>query len=197
MVRLKGPVPFPDSVYIVHLSEYQLPDTRVFTGRARGRLDRARSNVDFYAAKAGDDQSVLFVLPEDTISVNPSYLEELLRGAYELLGKDGVRRYIRFHCNSGLDWTPNLEAALDGLARSPSSPAVTVKREEWRKRGDVPVPHFTEPEHLFVLRSGYKNMYHVIYENAYDQTHYELLSGTQVLERYGLDDASFMLSGSR
>lgn len=107
----------------INMSRYKPNDGktfsgRVFAGQEFGALVRAESGIDRLARIGAD---IVLQFPDDTFTVNPSFLVGLLPGVYAIIGGDAAHaRFhgrVRFDIPSAFDIRDNLELALDRLAR--------------------------------------------------------------------------------
>ena len=78
---------------IIELSKYKSPKSLIFTGRPQGEEVRKLLNLD-ELDKLKD--TVVFVIPDDTISFNPSFYLGLLFPSYQNLGIEQFDRKYSF-----------------------------------------------------------------------------------------------------
>ncbi len=100
---------------IIKLEDYRVKGSKVFTGRDRGRDVRLQSNID--AIEQGNT-SVEVIIPENTYSINPSFLEELLVNVVTKLGKEGFMAKFKFTSEGDYQYESRLEEAIDRILRS-------------------------------------------------------------------------------
>ncbi len=82
---------------IIELSKYKSAKSLIFTGRPQGEEVRKLLNLD-ELDKSND--TVVFVIPDDTISFNPSFYLGLLFPSYKKLKPEGFDLKYSFEINS-------------------------------------------------------------------------------------------------
>lgn len=70
----------------IDLKSYKSEKSSVFTGRPQGKSVREKLNLDKY--DKDENTKVIFVIPDNTSSFNPSFYLGLLFPSYESLGID-------------------------------------------------------------------------------------------------------------
>lgn len=104
-----------DTKSIIDLNEYKTPGSKVFTGRDRGIKIRVNSKIDDLI-KEGNNIDI--IIPNDIMSVNPSFLEELLYNVVKLLGKENFSSRIKFiDTNPRYSIKVDLEEAIERILR--------------------------------------------------------------------------------
>ena len=71
----------------IDLSNYKSGKSTIFTGRPQGEAVREKLKLD--SVDSNKDSIVVFSLPDDTTSFNPSFYLGLLFKSYQTLGVDG------------------------------------------------------------------------------------------------------------
>ena len=102
----------------INLGEYRTHGARIYTGRDRGEEVKKKSNIN--ALSASNDE-VNIIIPEDIITINPSFLEELFRDVVVRLGKENFYKKFRFTCLGPYRIEANLETAVDRILRKSSA----------------------------------------------------------------------------
>lgn len=82
---------------IIELSKYKSSKSLIYTGRPQGEEVRRVLNLDELDKSKN---SVVFVIPEDTISFNPSFYLGLLFPSYKKLNPEGFDLKYSFKINS-------------------------------------------------------------------------------------------------
>ena len=100
---------------IINLNDHRTPGARVFTGRPRGEEVRLKSHIDEVEARA---EHVTVRIPADTITINPSFLEEWLRFVVRKLGAARFREKFRFETLGRYDISENLDLAIENILRN-------------------------------------------------------------------------------
>jgi hypothetical protein len=78
----------------IDLSSYKSDKSTVFTGRLQGEITRKKLKLD--VIDANEKTVVIFLLPDDTTSFNPSFYLGMLFKTYQTLGIDKVDFKYRF-----------------------------------------------------------------------------------------------------
>lgn len=104
-----------ESNVIIDLNKFRTPGARVFTGRPRGEEVRANSKVDEIEANAAH---VIVRIPADTITINPSFLEEFFRYVVRKLGAVAFRQKFEFDNPGAYKIQDNLDLAIERILRS-------------------------------------------------------------------------------
>lgn len=99
---------------IIDLNKFRTPGARVFTGRPRGEEVRTNSKVDELETKA---EHITVRIPEDTITINPSFLEEFFRLVVRKLGPAGFRQKFVFDNPGAYKIQDNLDLAIERILR--------------------------------------------------------------------------------
>jgi hypothetical protein len=82
-----------EDIKIIDLEDYRTKGSKVFTGRERGRQIREKSQID---TLINQFSLIEISIPKDVMSVNPSFLEELLYNVVKELGYDNFFKRIKF-----------------------------------------------------------------------------------------------------
>lgn len=100
---------------IIDLEKYRTQGSKVFTGRDRGIEVRNKSNIDNLVRS---NEKILIKIPQDVMSINPSFLEEFLYNVVVYLGKKEFYKKISFKSDSQrYDISFDLEEAVDRILR--------------------------------------------------------------------------------
>lgn len=81
----------------INLSDYKSGSSTIFTGRPQGKSVRDKIELDKLDKTA---DTIIFVLPEDTTSFNPSFYLGLLFKSYDKLGVEGFEKKYSFEISS-------------------------------------------------------------------------------------------------
>ena len=100
---------------VIDLNDHRTQGARVFTGRPRGEDVRVKSHIDEKEAQA---EHVTVRIPADTITINPSFLEELLRFVVRKLGAVRFREKFSFESHGRYDVSENLQLAIENILRN-------------------------------------------------------------------------------
>ncbi len=104
------------STVTIDLEKYRTKGSKVFTGRERGQSIRTNSKID-ELVDAND--LVNIQIPTDVMSINPSFLEELLFNVVQKFGKTKFYKKVQFVSNSSrYNISDDLEEAVDRILRS-------------------------------------------------------------------------------
>lgn len=97
------------------LENYKAQGSKVFTGRTKGQRIRTDSNIDNFIREG---KNIKFIIPNDIMSINPSFLEELLFNIVKMLGKTAFFQRVYFeNLNERYDFEPDLEEAVERILR--------------------------------------------------------------------------------
>lgn len=99
----------------IDLNDHRVKNARIFTTRPRGEKVRVDSRIDEREKEA---QHITISIPADTITVNPSFLEEFLRKVVLKLGADGFRKKFTFVKKGPFDVEENLQLAIEHILRN-------------------------------------------------------------------------------
>lgn len=100
----------------IDLEEYRTKGSKVFTGRERGRQIREKSQID---TLINQFSLIEISIPKDVMSVNPSFLEELLYNTVKELGCDSFFKKIKFVSDSErYNIEDDLKEAVDRILRT-------------------------------------------------------------------------------
>lgn len=100
---------------IIDLNNYRVKNSRIYTTRPRGEKVRVDSGID---TKEPQAEHVVVSIPADTITINPSFLEEFLRVVVKRLGAEAFRRKFQFEAKGGFAIEENLDLAINNILRS-------------------------------------------------------------------------------
>lgn len=104
---------------IIDLNRFKTKGSKVFTGRDRGIKIRTESNIN---KTIENEQDVLIKIPEDIMSINPSFLEEFLFNLVTHYGATISKQKIQFtSLNPRYDVTNDFEEAIDRILRRNNS----------------------------------------------------------------------------
>lgn len=82
----------------INLGDYKNSKATLFTGRPQGEEVRRKLDLDKIDKKKG--VNVVFVIPEDVVSFNPSFYLGLLFPSYKTLKKEGFEKKYSFEIDS-------------------------------------------------------------------------------------------------
>lgn len=101
---------------IIDLEDHRTKGSKVFTGRERGISVRKNTEIDILINKY---DIIEVKIPTDIMSINPSFLEELLTKVVKLLGKDIFYSKVKFISDSTrYNIALDLEEAVDRILRN-------------------------------------------------------------------------------
>ena len=103
---------------IIDLAEHRTDGALVFTGRDRGQEVREKSGLD---SKEPQAEHITVRIPEDTFSINPSFLEEFFRNVVKRLGAAAFWQKFRFENRGEYKVKDNLELAIERILRKSSA----------------------------------------------------------------------------
>lgn len=100
----------------IDLEQYRTAGSKVFIGRDRGKDIRMKSKLDELIERG---ENIEIIVPEEVMSVNPSFLEEFLFNAVKRLGKEEFYKRVTFK-NSNVRYNvgSDVEEAIDRILRS-------------------------------------------------------------------------------
>lgn len=97
-----------------YLNDWRVGDSKVFTGRDRGKYVREKSKID--EVEAAND-TVDVIIPEYIFSINPSFLEELFVNIVKKLGKEGFYEKFNFINEGKYNYKKPLSSAVNRILR--------------------------------------------------------------------------------
>ena len=103
---------------IIDLKDHRTDGALVFTGRDRGLEVRQDSKLDELEPKV---EHITVRIPEDTFSINPSFLEEFFRNVVKRLGAAAFWQKFRFENQGEYKVKDNLELAIERILRKSSA----------------------------------------------------------------------------
>lgn len=98
----------------IDLDEYRTSGVRVFSGRERGRLIRAKAGLDDLDHQPNP---VIVRIPEDVVAVSSGFFLALFGDSIRRFGREGLRAHYRFE---GADISAVVEDALEQATTSVS-----------------------------------------------------------------------------
>lgn len=99
----------------INLEEYRTPNSKIFTGRDRGRDVRERSKIDELETQY---EKIEIIIPDNIFSINPSFFEEFIIKVVQKLGKKVFFERFSFKSIGEYDCTESLDEAVDRVLRS-------------------------------------------------------------------------------
>ena len=99
---------------IFELEKYRARGAKVFTGRDKGKYVRNTSKFD--EVEKNNDK-IIFKIPANLFSINPSFFEELLINVVIKLGKDGFWEKYEFVNEGNYKYEKPLNDAIDRILR--------------------------------------------------------------------------------
>ena len=96
------------------LEEYRAEGSKVFTGRDKGKYVREESKFDEFEKKY---DKIIFKIPANLFSINPSFFEELLINVVTKLGKEGFMKKYTFINEGSYKYEKPLNDAIDRILR--------------------------------------------------------------------------------
>lgn len=100
----------------IDLENFRTKGAKVFTGRDRGIDVRNLSKIDELAENYDD---IIILIPKDIMSINPSFLEELLTNVVKKYGKENFFRKFKFESESvRYDISVDLNEAVERILRT-------------------------------------------------------------------------------
>ncbi|TGE26920.1 DUF4325 domain-containing protein [Hymenobacter metallicola] len=103
---------------LIDLADYRTAGALVYTGRDRGEEVRKKSRVDELAESA---DHVIVRIPEDTFSINPSFLEEFFRNIVKKMGASAFWQKFSFDNKGEYQVKDNLQLAIERILRKSSA----------------------------------------------------------------------------
>jgi hypothetical protein len=79
----------------IDLGNYKNNSSTVFTGRPQGKEVREKIGLD--KIDKDNNKAAIFVVPEDTTSINPSFYLGLLYDSFKKLGIEGFKKKYSFN----------------------------------------------------------------------------------------------------
>jgi hypothetical protein len=108
-----------NSIFEIDLEDYRVKTknviSKVFTGRDRGRYVREHSKLD---ENFMNHDTVKIVIPDDIMSINPSFFEELFVNAIIKLGDVGFMKKFKFISNGDYNYERPLQEAVQRVIRT-------------------------------------------------------------------------------
>jgi len=98
----------------IKLEEFRTPGAKIFTGRDRGKEVRLKSRID-EIEKTHD--RVIFIIPDNLYSINPSFFEELFVNVVLKLGKEEFNKKFEFINDGDYNYAKPLSEAIDRILR--------------------------------------------------------------------------------
>jgi len=99
---------------IFDLGKYRAKNSKIFTGRDKGKYVRNESKFDDLEK---NNDSVVFIIPDNLYSINPSFFEELLINVVKKLGKEGFLKKYTFENEGNYNFKRPLMDAIDRILR--------------------------------------------------------------------------------
>ena len=99
---------------IFDLGKYRAKDSKIFTGRDKGKYVRKKSQFDKLEEES---DKVTFIIPDNLYSINPSFFEELLINVVVKLGKEGFMEKYDFENQGEYNYEKPLNDAIDRILR--------------------------------------------------------------------------------
>jgi restriction endonuclease Mrr len=99
---------------IFELETYRAKGSKVFTGRDKGKYVRVNSKFDEIEK---NNDKVIFKIPANLFSINPSFFEELLINVVLKLGKQGFIEKYEFVNEGKYKFEKPLNEAIDRILR--------------------------------------------------------------------------------
>lgn len=104
---------------IINLEDYRAKtnqtEAKLFTGRDRGLDVREKSNIDKIEEQY---DKIIFIIPNNIFSINPSFFEELFKNVVIKLGRDGFYQKFEFRSEGGYPYERNLSEAIQRILRT-------------------------------------------------------------------------------
>ncbi len=98
----------------IYLEDYRIYNSKVFTGRDRGKEVRTESKIDELEK---NNEKVIIYIPAEIYSINPSFLEELFVNVVLKLGKDDFFKKFEFINEGTYDYEKVLTEAVIRILR--------------------------------------------------------------------------------
>jgi hypothetical protein len=102
----------------INIGDYRTYGARIFTGRDRGEEVRNKSRIN---ELINTFDKVEIIVPDDVITINPSFLEELFRDVVLKLGKTSFYDKFKFTCLGPYKIEANLDTAVERILRKNSA----------------------------------------------------------------------------
>lgn len=96
------------------LEDWRVGESKVFTGRDRGKYVREKSNIDAIEKKF---DKIEIIIPDNIFSINPSFLEELFVNIVKKLGKDEFYKKFSFTNKGSYNFERPLSSAINRILR--------------------------------------------------------------------------------
>ncbi len=100
---------------VIELEDFRVKDSKIFTGRDRGKSVRERSKIDELITQF---EKIILVIPDNIYSINPSFLEEFLVNVVEKLGKEGFYKTFEIKNKGTYGFDRRLHEAVDSILRT-------------------------------------------------------------------------------
>ncbi|WP_446811560.1 STAS-like domain-containing protein [Methylomonas sp. 2BW1-5-20] len=104
-----------DKCYAINLEDYRAKDSKVFTGRDRGKAVREASKIDEMEKVFSE---INIIIPDNIYSINPSFFEELFLNVVTSLGKDNFLKKFKFTSLGSYAYSKPLNEAIDRILRN-------------------------------------------------------------------------------
>lgn len=102
---------------IINLSHYKSHKSSVFTGRPQGEL--VRKDMKLSLSDTNDEEKIIFIIPDDTTSFNPSFYLGMLYESLASLKEECFQNKYAFKIDSDdADQIKSIEKNLDDGYRS-------------------------------------------------------------------------------
>lgn len=101
----------------INLELYKTPGARIFTGRDRGEEVREKSNLN---ECYNNNDTIIIIIPSDTITINPSFLEEFFKDVVLKFGSEVFLKKSKFQNMGEYKIEPNLATAIERILRKNS-----------------------------------------------------------------------------
>lgn len=98
----------------IKLENFRTPGAKIFTGRDRGEDVRLRSRIDEIEK---NNDKVIFVIPDNLYSINPSFFEELFVNVVTRLGKEKFNEKFEFQNDGDYNYLKPLNEAIERILR--------------------------------------------------------------------------------
>jgi len=99
----------------IRLESYRAaPEAKIFTGRDRGKDVRVKSNIDELESQ---NDKIVFVIPANIYSINPSFFEELFVNVVKKLGKEAFFEKFQFSNEGEYKYEKPLSEAISRILR--------------------------------------------------------------------------------
>src|SRR4051812_5968088 len=100
-----------------NLYKYRGNNSSIFTGRPQGYEAREDLNLD--DTDSDPNKKIIFIIPEGTTSLNPSFYLGLLFDSYKKLGAEGFNKKYKFQIATGDSSTKRvLQKNLEDASRN-------------------------------------------------------------------------------